>query len=103
MAVFYNIVDIAAYNAYVLFKLRAPSTGLSLNQRARYRFLIMLGETMIKPNMVTRPQLATGLNLSTTMAFQAFNLEVRPQANQRKIAKEEVKKGRCHMCPRKKD
>ena len=53
--------------------------------------------------MVTRSQLATGLNLSTTMAIQAFNLGVRPQANQRKIAKEEVKKGRCHMCPRKKD
>ena len=37
------------------------------------------------------------------MAFQAFNPEIRPQANQRKIAKEEVKKGRYHMCTRKKD
>ena len=103
MAVFYNILDIAAYNANVLFKLRPPSTGFNLSWRARYRFLMMLGETMIKPNMVTRSQLATGLNLSTIMAFQAFNLEVRPQANQRKIAKEEIKKSRCHMCPRKKN
>ena len=87
----------------VLFKLRASSTGFNLNHRARYRFLMMLGETMIKPNMVTQSQLSTGLNLSTTMAFQAFNFEVRPQANQRKIANEEVKKDRCHMCPRKKD
>ena len=76
---------------HVLFKLRPPSTDFNLNHRAHYRFLMMLGETMIKPNIVTRSQLATG-TMSTTMAFQAFNLEVRPQANQRKIAKEEIKK-----------
>ena len=103
MAVFYNILDIAAYNSYVLFKLLPPSAGFNLNHRARYKFLKVLGETMIKPSMVTRSQLATDLNLSTTMAFQAFNLEVKPQGNQRKIAKEEVKKGRCHICARKKD
>ena len=51
MAVVYNILDIAAYN--VLFKLRPPSTGFSLNHRAHYRFLMMLGETIIKPNMLT--------------------------------------------------
>ena len=73
MAVFYNILDIAAYNANVLFKLQPPFTGFNLNRRARYRFVTMLGETMIKPNMVTQSQLATGLNLSTIMAFQAFN------------------------------
>ena len=87
MAVFYNMLDIAAYNAYVLFKLRLPSTGFNLNHRAHYRFLIMLGEMMIKSNMVTRSPLPNGLNLSTTMAFQTFNLEVRTQADQRKIAK----------------
>ena len=64
---------------------------------------MMLGETMIKPNMVARSQLATAYNLSTTMVFQTFILELRPQANQRKIAKGEVKKGRCHMCPWKKN
>ena len=92
IAVFYNILDRAAYNAYVLFKLQPPSTGLNLDHRALYRLLMMLGEMMIKPNMVTQSQLATGVNLNTTMAFQAFNLEVRPQANQHKIGKEEVKK-----------
>ena len=35
--------------------------------------------------------------------FQSFNFEVKPQANQGTITKEEVKKGRCHMCPSKKD
>ena len=103
MAVFYNILNVAACNSYVLFKLQPPSTGFNLNHRARYKFVMMLGETMIKPNMVTQSQLATGFNLSNSMAFQAFNFEVGPQANQRKIAKEELKKGRCHMCPRKKD
>ena len=29
VAVFYNILDTAAYNAYVLFKLRPPSTGFN--------------------------------------------------------------------------
>ena len=84
MVVFYNILDTAIYS-----KLQSPSTGFNLNYRARYRFLMMFGEMIIKPNMVTRYQFATGLNLSTTMAFQAFNLEVTHQA-----LKEEVKKGR---------
>ena len=48
---------------------------------------MMLEETMIKPNMVMRCQLATGLNLSTTMAFYSFNLQVRTQADQRKNSK----------------
>ena len=53
---------------------------------------MMLGEMMIKPNVVTRSQLATGINLSTTMAFQGLSLEVRPQENQRKIEKVQIKK-----------
>ena len=53
MAVFCNILHIAAYNAYVLFKLWSSSTAFNLNHRARYRFLMMLAETMIKPNIVT--------------------------------------------------
>ena len=62
----------------------------------------MLGEMMIKPNMVTQSQLATGVNLNTTMAFQAFNLEVRPQANQHKIGKEEAKKRHLPYVPQEK-
>ena len=34
MAVFYNFLDIPAYNAYVLFKLQPPSTGFNLNPQS---------------------------------------------------------------------
>ena len=47
-AVFYNILDIAAYNTYVLFKLRPSAQGFNFEQRARYKFLAMLGEARTK-------------------------------------------------------
>ena len=102
-AVFYNILDIAAYNAFVLFHLRPPAQGFNFEQRARYKFLSMLGEALIKPNIIARSQLTVGLHATTTQAIEAFGVETQPQATGRKIPNEDNKKGRCHVCTRKQD
>ena len=102
-AVFYNILDIAAYNAFVLFKLQPPAQGFNFEQRASYKFLSMLGEALIKPNIIARSQLTVGLHATTTQAIQAFGVETQTQANGRKIPNEDNKKGRCHVCTHKQD
>ena len=102
-AVFYNILDIAAYNAFVLFKLRPPAQSSNFKKRARYKFLSMLGVALIKPNIIDRSQLTVGLHATTTQAIQAFGVETQPQATGRKIPNEDNKKGCCHICTSKRD
>ena len=100
-AVFYNILDIVAYNAFVLFKLQPPAQRFNFEQRARYKFLSMLGEALIKPNIIARSQLTVSLHATTSQAIQAFGVETQPQATGRKIPNEDNKKGRCHIFARK--
>ena len=42
--VFYNILDITAYDACVLFNMRPPAPGIDNSSRARFKFLCSLGE-----------------------------------------------------------
>ena len=61
----------------------------------------MLGEALIKPNIIARSQLTVSLHATTSQAIQAFGVETQPQATGRKIPHEDNKKGRCHICARK--
>ena len=63
----------------------------------------MLGEALIKPNIIARSQLTVGLHATTSQAIQAFGVETQPQATGRKIPNEDNKKGRCHVCTCKRD
>ena len=63
----------------------------------------MLGEALIKPNIIARSQLTVGLHATNTKAIQAFGVEAQPQATERKIPNEDNKKGCCHVCTRKQD
>ena len=44
LAVFYKILDISTYNAYVLFNIRPPAQGIDHSSRACFKFLCSLGE-----------------------------------------------------------
>ena len=44
LAVFYNILDISAYSAYVSLNIRAPAQGIDHSSRACFKFLCSLGE-----------------------------------------------------------
>ena len=76
LAVFYNILDISAYNAYFLFNIRPPAQGTDNSSRARFKLLCSLGEQLLKPNMFLRVRYPNGLNLPTKNALKAFGVAV---------------------------
>ena len=63
----------------------------------------MLGEALIKPNIIARSQLTVSLHATTTQAIQAFGVETQPEATGRKTPNEDSKKGSCHVCTSKRD
>ena len=99
LAVFYNIVDISAYNAYVLFSIRPPVPGIDHSSRARFKYLCPLGEQLLKPNMLLRALYLNGLNLPTKNVLEVFGVAVVSQKIQRRD--EPPQKQRCQLCPRK--
>ena len=84
LAVFYNILDISAYNAYVLFNIRPPVQGIDNSSRARFKFLCSLGQQLLKPNMLLRARYPNGLNLPTKNALKVFGVAVVSQKIQRR-------------------
>ena len=84
LAVFYNILDISAYNAYVVFNIRPPTQGIDNSSRARFKFLCSLGEQLLKPNMPLRARYSNGLNLPTKNALKVFGVAVASQKIQRR-------------------
>ena len=50
--IFYNILDIADHNAFFSFKLQSSVQGFNFEQRASYKFLSMVGEALIKANII---------------------------------------------------
>ena len=85
IAVFYNILDISAYNAFVLRKLRPPRQVAQTSYRDRFNFLMALGEALIKTNMCNRAEHPNGSNAKTSRAaIEAFSVAVAQQAGARK-------------------
>ena len=80
LAVFYNILDLSAYNEFVLYKLRPPVVpGTNMTSRAQFWFLCALGEQLIKSNMLNRAQYPNGLNAPTDWALEALSIAIGPQ------------------------
>ena len=75
MAVFYNVMDISAYNAFVLYKLRPPLQQRLPNYQKRLKFLMTLGESLIMPNMLVRASHINGFHKSTLTAMDAFGVQ----------------------------
>ena len=101
LAVFHNILDISAYNAYVLFNIRPPVQGIDNSSRARFKFLCSLGEQLLKTNMLLRALSPNGLNLPTKNALKVFGVAVVSQKIRRRD--KPPQKQRCQLCPRKRD
>ena len=76
LAVFYNILNISAYNSYVSFKICPPVQGIDNYSRARFKFLCSLGEQLLKLNMLLRARYVNGLNLPTKDALKVFGVAV---------------------------
>ena len=101
LAVFYNILDISAYNAYVLFNIRRPEQGIDNSSRAPFKFLCSLNEQLLKPKMIFRARYPNGLDLPTKNALKVYGVAVASQKIQRRD--EPPQKQRCQLCPRKRD
>ena len=84
MAAFYNILDISAYNAYILFSIRLPAQGIDNSSRARFKFLYSLGEQLLKLNMLLRACYPNGLNLPTENAVKVYGVAVASQKIQKR-------------------
>ena len=95
------LLDISAYNVYVLFKIRPPAQGIDNSSRARFKFLRSLGEQLLKPNMLLRAHYPNGLNLPTKNALKVFGVAVVNQKIQR--CDKPPQKRRCQLCPHKRD
>ena len=84
LAVFYNIFDISAYNAYILFNIRSPVQGIDNFSLARFKFVCSLGRQLLKRNMLLRAHYPNGLNLPTKNALKVFGVGVSSQKIQRR-------------------
>ena len=94
LVVFYNILDISAYNAYVLYQMQPPGAGKDGSSRARFKFLCALGQELIKANMQLRARYLKDLNLPTTNTIKALSIHITNQKIQR--LDEPQQKACCH-------
>ena len=100
LAVFYNILDLLAYNAFVLYKLWPPVVpGINMISHAWLGFLYALEEQLIKPNMLQRAQYTNDLNVPTIRALEALSVAIDPQ-NQARALDGLPQKKHCMVCPR---
>ena len=76
LAVFYNMLDLSAFSAYVLFKIRPPAQRIANSSHARFKFLCSHGEQLLKPNMFLRARYTNGLNLPTKNGLKVFGVAV---------------------------
>ena len=76
MAVFYNIVDIAFYNTYVLNKTQPPHAVKKSIGRERFKCLLEIGERLIKLLMLQRAGRLIGFQQNTKMAMQCFDVDI---------------------------
>lgn len=99
MAIFGQILDIAALNAYILWGIKYPKMSKTKDDR-RY-FLLQLGEALVKENVVRRYNGPGRLN--TTL--KQYMRDVVPDLATALVEtpRERLTSGRCYLCIRKKD
>ena len=105
MAVFYNIVDIGSYNAYVLYQIRLHQAAKKSIHRERFKILLEMGEKLIKPLMLQRAERSIGFQQKTETEMQCFDVDitVAQTAVRRQPRDESTKKKRCYVFPQKSD
>ena len=76
MTMFYNIVDILLYNAYVLYQIWLPQASKKSIYRKRFKFLLEVGEKLIKPLILSQAEHSIGLQQKTNIVMQYFDVYV---------------------------
>ena len=100
LAVFFNMVDASALNAYIVFTSQNPDFANKPN--ARRTFLTSLAQEMVKPHMQRQCKISARLPKSVTEAMK--QLGVSKSENTATISGSSANlRKRCHICDRKKD
>ncbi|XP_038069266.1 piggyBac transposable element-derived protein 4-like [Patiria miniata] len=98
MTVFYNLLNLAALNAYALWRHLNPAWAKREN--SRHDFLHGLIMDLVRPQIELRAANPRGLHASTTSAMAILNFTVQYNSKQPKPdGAEQAKMGDCHECP----
>ena len=105
LALFYQLLDIAAYNAFVIYMTKFPNYCSNMPNRRRL-FLEDLGLALIEPELRARAASSfTGLHRSLqrciTDVLRYLDSDI--QTQHRQIVPGQRKRGRCVICPRTED
>ena len=92
--IFFNIIDIAALNSFLIWKLEHPEWNSRKNFKRRL-YLIELSKDLMQPQMLARSQYK-GLHTRVRSVMITCGL---PQQNQAQMCSAAaVSVGRCHLC-----
>ncbi|XP_011484738.2 piggyBac transposable element-derived protein 4 [Oryzias latipes] len=94
LAMFHNMIDMSAYNAYVIWREMHPD-WMPWNRNRRRIFLEQLGKDLVRPLVLRRKRVPR--------ARPAYDLMVSMQEAGGTSARSEGKRKRCQICPRSKD
>lgn len=95
-AVFLNLIGIAAYNSFVIWRMVHPEWKANLSHKRR-EFLIQLGKSLVKPHVQVRER--AGLHQHIIHAIQiTLNEELHAE-----LPQEATSSGRCYLCRRIRD
>ncbi|XP_060536366.1 uncharacterized protein LOC132708207 [Cylas formicarius] len=102
MAIFGQLLDVAALNAFISLSAKFPDEK-SKSKNSRSKFLLDLGESLIRENVIRRFKTEPRIPNSV----QSYVLEMFPELEkQHEIHYEEPERpvsGRCYLCNRKND
>jgi hypothetical protein len=100
MTFFFNILDVGALAAFVVWTTKNPQWNEKKNYRRRL-FLMELGYDLVQSHLDRRRHQPQALQKNVRIAIQAIGLTV--TTSQPTIAPTATVKQRCHLCPRERD
>ena len=106
MTAIYNIVDIASKSVYVLYQIISyPKLERKVSTEKYSKFLLQIGEKLVKPVTLQLTERLIGLQQKTEIAKQCFNVSITvvQTAFSRNPRDEPPKKKRFYVFPRKSD
>lgn len=114
VAIFCNMLDISAVNAFKIFIALNPGWNIERKGIRRRLFLIELGEALCRPYIQKRQRLPHGVHALALVqnirhprpsTSQEEDSNEVPEAEQQLLVHQPVtkKKARCHLCPSRRD
>lgn len=98
MAIFMNMLDISAYNAFVIFRQLHPNWNRNKQNFRRRLFLIELGESLVESCILNRARLPQGTHAASLVRTMRGEQQEKTATNRLEHTERTNKRARCHMC-----